>query len=108
MIVIKVEFWPKGNPQQAELLGEMKIWNEEKPLAASGATRYGFVARARRTDEVNGSGVEHFREQPVWDLLYRVLSHSAFGRRRTLPTDDRTSAVRAPRMPEADEDSVRI
>lgn len=107
MIYIKVELWPKGDPTKAEHLGEVKIWNEEKPLAANGAKRYGFVARLLNAPEVHGTDVLHYPEQWLWELVRRVLSHDAFGKRRTLPDRGEDPGLCGPRVRTEDPDDVR-
>jgi hypothetical protein len=73
MIYIRVEKWIRGDKNQRELIGELKIANDGSGSATSGnydATLYGRKGRMGSTQ------IKNFprHERHAWDLVAKVLN----------------------------------
>lgn len=79
MIYVRIELWPHGSQENAELLGEAKITNIGSGTPTRG--EYKYLLRGKHGSKgLREGSVSNFPRKRLlaWDLLYRVL-RSAFG-----------------------------
>lgn len=83
MIVVKVELWPYGLEEEAEVVAEARIVNSSRHSLEN---RYAAQITERATPELGIASMDrmvhigsHDRRQSVWALIRRVLEKAVAG-----------------------------
>ena len=75
LLVLKLELWPKGNPNKKKTLGTMFITNDGTGTDSKGNYKYKILGQNEKSLECGEGRIEGYRRKSLhsWYLPYTVL-----------------------------------